>query len=630
MSDLSWFFRKKQKNEMSVDPMDAEFFVESDDSSKLVREAIQNSLDARLSKNKPIKFRLQLIRNQKIAPTNQYTSGLEGHLQQTSPQNYNLIKEGMDYLVIEDFNTKGLQGDPSQYEDADSEGKNDFFYFWRNRGRSKKAEESRGRWGLGKLVFPHSSKINTFFGLTIRDDDKENYLMGTADLKVHQYQGHRYDSTAFYCKYEDDLQMPSNNPSEIEEFKRTFRLKRKDESGFSVVVTYPNETIQIQDLIVACVKHYYLPILTEELEIELSDGETEIVVNKKSLRVILDSLGEKGELISNRCDFVEWILSNGQNNLTALNFANAAGRSPQWSPELIPVEAIDELKEKFIGNERISIRVPLYLVKKNGKQYKTSFDMYLQKDPNLTNKSDVSFIREGLTISKVPVDKIRTKGIRAQILVTHPSLSEFLGDSENPAHTEWQQNQPKIKEKYELSNSTVLFVKNSINKIIEYLSPTIGGRDDTLLKDFFYFEKEHDIEKKKKKKAKKRKKKSGDASSSTDIKIDSKSKLGFKMLKYDDGFQILAKAEKSLPEEIRLKVAYDLSSGNAFHNYSEFDFRLDKLPIVVEIEEADVKYGIKDDLEGNQMVIKPKNVDFKVKVIGFDPKSNLLLEGRNK
>ena len=57
------------------------------------------------------------------------------------------------------------------------------FYFWRNRGRSKKSEDSRGRWGLGKLVFPHSSQINTFFGLTKRDDDKESYLMGTADLK---------------------------------------------------------------------------------------------------------------------------------------------------------------------------------------------------------------------------------------------------------------------------------------------------------------------------------------------------------------------------------------------------------------------------------------------------------------
>ena len=70
MSDLSWYFRKKQKNEMSVDPMDAEFFVENDDSSKLVREAIQNSLDARLEKDKPIKFRLQLIREQKISSDN--------------------------------------------------------------------------------------------------------------------------------------------------------------------------------------------------------------------------------------------------------------------------------------------------------------------------------------------------------------------------------------------------------------------------------------------------------------------------------------------------------------------------------------------------------------------------------
>ena len=102
------------------------------------------------------------------------------------------------------------------------------------------------------------------------------------------------------------------------------------------------------------------------------------------------------------------------------------------------------------------------------------------------------------------------------------------------------------------------------------------------------------------------------------------------MLKHDDGFQILAKSGRSLPDEIRLKVAYDLSSGNAFHNYSEFDFRLDEFPIVVDANDADVKFGIKDELEGNQMIIKPKNDEFIVKVVGFDPKSNLLIEGRSE
>ena len=46
------------------------------------------------------------------------------------------------------------------------------------------------------------------------------------------------------------------------------------------------------------------------------------------------------------------------------------------------------------------------------------------------------------------------------------------------------------------------------------------------------------------------------------------------------------------------------------------------------LQKADVKYGIKDGLEGNQMIIKPKNEDFEVKVIGFDIRSNLLIEGR--
>ena len=61
----------------------------------------------------------------------------------------------------------------------------------------------------------------------------------------------------------------------------------------------------------------------------------------------------------------------------------------------------------------------------------------------------------------------------------------------------------------------------------------------------------------------------------------------------------------------------------------EFDFRLDELPIVVSSKNAEVKYGTKDDLEGNQMIVFP-NDRFEVKVIGFDMKSNLLIEARKQ
>jgi hypothetical protein len=97
--------------------------------------------------------------------------------------------------------------------------------------------------------------------------------MGLCDLKIHQFQRQRYDSTAFYCKFIDGLQMPTEDAEEIELFKKTFNLERKDEPGFSIVVVYPNETIEITELLLACIDHYYFPLLSGELKIILSDDE---------------------------------------------------------------------------------------------------------------------------------------------------------------------------------------------------------------------------------------------------------------------------------------------------------------------------------------------------------------------
>jgi hypothetical protein len=90
-------------------------------------------------------------------------------------------------MVIEDYGTRGLQGEVLQYDDLDDDiKKNDFFYFWRNIGRTKKELTDLGRWGLGKTVFQAASRINTFFGLTVREDDGRAYLMGQSVLKIQQ------------------------------------------------------------------------------------------------------------------------------------------------------------------------------------------------------------------------------------------------------------------------------------------------------------------------------------------------------------------------------------------------------------------------------------------------------------
>jgi hypothetical protein len=116
-----------------------------------------------------------------------YLSGLWEHVTSGKSGVSELPKrtEPLSYLVIEDFGTRGLQGDPKQSEDDEAESgpRNDFYFFWRNIGRSKKSATDLGRWGLGKTVFPASSRVNAFFALAVRHDDRRRLLMGQAVTK---------------------------------------------------------------------------------------------------------------------------------------------------------------------------------------------------------------------------------------------------------------------------------------------------------------------------------------------------------------------------------------------------------------------------------------------------------------
>jgi hypothetical protein len=130
---------------------------------------------------------------------------------------------------VEDQGTRGLEGDPNQFEDdREGGGRNDFFYFWRNVGRSRKASTERGRWGLGKTVFAAASRLNSFFGLTLRHCDGPGLLMGQAVLKIHRLGEHRYRPYGYYGTHRDDFTMPSDDPEVVRDFARTFALQRLD------------------------------------------------------------------------------------------------------------------------------------------------------------------------------------------------------------------------------------------------------------------------------------------------------------------------------------------------------------------------------------------------------------------
>jgi hypothetical protein len=153
-----------QPGEMNIDPIESEFFsTEALDSlaDAFVREAIQNSLDARVANQLRVRIASSTPKTQLSGDSQaRYLSGLWEHVTSGKSGVSELPKraEPLSYLVIEDFGTRGLQGDPKQSEDDESESgpRNDFCFFWRNIGRSKKSATDLGRWGLGKTVFPRA------------------------------------------------------------------------------------------------------------------------------------------------------------------------------------------------------------------------------------------------------------------------------------------------------------------------------------------------------------------------------------------------------------------------------------------------------------------------------------------
>ena len=86
----------------------------------------------------------------------------------------------MQYLVIEDTGTAGLEGDWRQFDDSALQSAEDnyFYWFFRNVGRSGKSSLDGGSWGLGKWVFPDASQASAFIAVTRRHSDGETLLMG--------------------------------------------------------------------------------------------------------------------------------------------------------------------------------------------------------------------------------------------------------------------------------------------------------------------------------------------------------------------------------------------------------------------------------------------------------------------
>jgi hypothetical protein len=622
-----WRFRAMTRGEINVDPIEGEFFTTEalgSLSDALVRETIQNSLDAAASGEK-VHVIISFCRPEErldVSRIEAYLRGLKAHL---AGENAGLsdrpkADEPMDIMLIEDFGTRGLEGDIREDEDqSDVRGKskNDFFYFWRNIGRAVEGTTARGRWGLGKTVFQAASRINSFFGVTIRRSDPRPLLLGQSVLKIHRTQGKKYAPYGYYGVFEDQFALPVDDPAHVNQFCTEFGLQRTNQPGLSVIVPYPDREILAKDIIRSTIHHYFFPILSEGLVVTVRNGARSNNLDAKSIFSFLDRTdwADKG-VIRSRLELARWSIDLADENYVQIG-EPPEGKQPKWEDDLFEPEQLKHLRKKLDQGERIALVVPVWIKRTNGPTEHSRYKVVLERDGDLERGED-HFIREGVTIAGVA--SLRQRGIRVLVSVTDKPLSKFLGDSENPAHTEWQERSPKFRGKYDWGPTCLRYVKNSPREILKILSRPAKGRDKTLLSNLFYVDTKPSEEP-----TEKMKKATG---------FPGKDGMGqpalngvttdqyFQVQRTKDGFRLSKHPQaKRLPKVVTLEMAYDVRQGNPFKKYQPFDFELNKFPLVVRGK------GLKASvLKSNALQLELEESDFRLMVTGFDPNRDLKIK----
>ena len=525
------------------------------------------------------------------------------------------VVEPLSFIVIEDYGTRGLQGDILQYDDLDDDvKKNDFFYFWRNIGRTKKELTDLGRWGLGKTVFQAASRINTFFGLTFRKDDGRAYLMGQSVLKIHKVDGSRYAPYGYFGIFSGHLALPVEDPSYHEMFSRYFALDRTGKPGLSVIIPYPDKEINLRGCVSSVIRHYFFPILAGRLNVEFRFDGKKIRLDALNLDDYLKkSQWAEKQGLPGLMDLARWAIQQPKETFIQLQEPQP-GKCPKLTEDLFGAGQLDSIRRDFAESIRLAFYVPVAVLRQPGdKLFHTGFSVFLERDEKLDKQED-HFIRLGITIPEVA--SLKHKGIRAIVSISDSDLSAFLGDAENPAHTQWERNSKKFKSKYTLGPATLDFVKSSPRELVKILTQPQKARDENLLKHIFSMPLEP-IGSAEKPGQDKSGKENTPPGGGDIIELEPGSYLQLSAIK--GGFRLSRRTKATqVPRFITLWIAYEVRSGNPFKKYTSLDFDVSQEPIQVKAD------GVKLMLaKENAIQFEVIRSDFKVKVTGFDTHRDL-------
>jgi hypothetical protein len=371
----------------------------------IVREAIQNSLDAVNDDNSPVKVVFQYFELDRLQYPDFFK--LEEHIKQCSDYYKNnidakrLFGDMLDYLngnekgmkklkvsclKISDFNTKGMPYIPDDTESP-------FYAFLRATGVSAKMiSGTGGSFGFGKGAYFALSPIKTV--IVSSRDENNVYFEGATRLTTHKNDND--EKLTAYGFYDNN----NGNPTQVE--LNIPEIFRRNETGtdISVVGLWEEEHRNLL-MIKSVLNNFWLAIHDKKLVVTINDT----TISRENLEQIIDEYFPNEFESGNAIEIESW---NPKPYYKAVKYADANEQFRVFSGEL-----------DTLG------KVKLYIYLEKGLPNRTSF-----------------FRKPKMVVFKRTNRKIN--GYAAVFICENDDGNEILRLMENPAHNEWRkENYPK-------------------------------------------------------------------------------------------------------------------------------------------------------------------------------------------
>ena len=662
-----WNFEILKPGSMERNPVSEEFFTNDTRLEAVIRESIQNSIDAN-DDTALVKVRIYFSGREDALSAAAYAKyrGEAGDARYTDPGS-GLLKpvpaadEPCPYLVIEDFFTVGLTGDVNEKPLTPQSGAtrkdwNYYNYFFRENGTSKGAEGTLGSWGAGKCVFQRASRLKTSFALSVRDNyEPRRFLVGKATLQIHRDDKRQtwapdgwfgtvdeYDET----RPNRIVKRPITDDATIDQFIADFNISRKDEPGTSIVIPYINladdddnasAAFSERNIVRSVMRNFLVSIQNGELEVEVQVGRnaTKIVIDRNSFAedaVYLPDPGDKTAVVTKlHHQLIGEAFGGALPKERVFELKPPPGNYPKWCLEMFGEDQLKNLKKCLQQKGPVLIKVPMPVMKKvNGKveTVQGGFEVAIMR-AELPRAMPPVFYRVGLLIYGVQ-PSFHSNYVAAVVVGRNPA-ADLLVAAEPPSHSEWHRDVDRLKSNYDKPWPHLLYVTYAVRNILDYIASADKTPNFDPLSDIFGIPKkkpEHDNDA-----GRTNADDSGGEGDETDetdipppkmeriVGVEQKSEGGRKGFKLFNG-PALATARK-FPFTVKLKVGYDTYRGL---DWSPFDFDLekkDKIAIDIVKGAGVVAYTAK----GNALsltVVKPE--EFEVDLLGFDENRDVIVD----